>query len=137
MTVGSLGATPRVIDPIGGIDADGPNTPFHIPNPTPRESLAHKLSNQASKSLRSKAALLTGTPRSSGHMGPPRTPARREGLLTPAARRLLDRTTLGTAASRRAEAMDREAGWEVQASIKSRDITRVRWTPTPSPVAKR
>lgn len=70
-------------------------------------------------------------------MPPPSwTPRRAEasGSLTPAAKRLLDRSTMGTAASRRADAMGRAAGWEKN---KDKDLNRVRWTPTPSPVTRR
>jgi protein DGCR14 len=41
---------------------------------------------------------------------------------------------MGTAASRRAEAMGRTAGWE---NNKDKNLNRVRWTPTPSPVTRR
>lgn len=77
-------------------------------------------------------------------MAPPSwTPKRAEaqGGLTPAAKRLLDRTTMGSAAARRAEAMSRMAGWEGSGSDrrtgKEKDLNRVRWTPTPSPVTRK
>ena len=75
------------------------------------------------------------TPRAGnkGSMAPPSwTPRRAEaaGNLTPAARRLLERSTMGTAATRRAESMARTSGWETRG--KERDLDRVRWTPTPS-----
>ncbi|KAF9068111.1 nuclear protein DGCR14 [Rhodocollybia butyracea] len=141
MTWGTLNATPRVIssdDP----DAPSPGTPFHIPAPSSREALSHRLSNKASKSLRAKAEMfgLGGTTpgiksssRTKGSMAPPSwTPASRRsshaaGNLTPAARRLLDRT-VGTGAQRRAEAMEKTAAWSAS---KERDINKVRWTPTP------
>lgn len=148
MTWGTLNATPRVLsqsdDPV---DIPTPATPFRIAEPSSRERLSHRLSNDAAKSLRVKAGLLGGVPllsRSSGSndrrtsMPPPSwTPRKAEapGSLTPAAKRLLDRTTMGTAASRRADAMGRLAGWE--GDRKGRDLERVRWTPTPSPVARR
>ncbi|KAF7307035.1 hypothetical protein MIND_00496500 [Mycena indigotica] len=138
MTWGTLNATPRVISQTD--DLPPPNTPFHIAKPTSREEISYKLANKASKSLRMKAGLMGlgrtpvigGTARK-GTMGPPiGTPRRSEaaGNLTPAARRLLDRT-LGTAATRRAEAMDRVAGWE-SGQKRDQDLNRVRWTPTPS-----
>ncbi|EMD42199.1 hypothetical protein CERSUDRAFT_79803 [Gelatoporia subvermispora B] len=157
MTWGSLTATPRVIssdpDDPASDPAATPDTPFRIAAPSAREQLSHKLSTSAAKSLRAKAGLLGGslglgrtparTPGTAGGaMLPPSwTPRRADapGNLTPAARRLLDRTTMGTAAARRAEAMGRAAGWE-GAGGKSRneqDMNRVRWTPTPSPVARR
>ncbi|TBU34575.1 nuclear protein DGCR14 [Dichomitus squalens] len=150
MTWGTLNATPRVLsqsdDPV---DIPTPSTPFRIAAPSSRERLSHKLSSDAAKSLRAKATLLGGVPllsRSSGGTGgsrrtsmppPSFTPRRADapGSLTPAAKRLLDRTTMGTAASRRADAMGRLAGWE--GDRKERDLQKVRWTPTPSPVTRR
>ncbi|KAJ7110096.1 nuclear protein DGCR14 [Mycena epipterygia] len=148
MTWGTLNATPRIISQ--SEDLPPPSTPFHIPAPSSRETISHKLSNNASKSLRVKAGLLglggrtpgiSRTPASGGTskhgaMAPPSwTPRRSEavGSLTPAARRLLDRSTMGT---RRAEAMDKIAGWS-GSKPKEQDLNRVRWTPTPGPVTKR
>ncbi|KAI0639743.1 nuclear protein DGCR14 [Trametes polyzona] len=150
MTWGTLNATPRVLsqtdDPA---DIPTPATPFRIAEPSSRERLSHKLSNDAAKSLRAKAGLLGGIPglsRSSGSgsarrgsMPPPSwTPRKSDapGSLTPAAKRLLDRTTMGTAASRRADAMGRLSGWEGDRT-KERDLQKVRWTPTPSPITRR
>ncbi|VDB99786.1 unnamed protein product [Peniophora sp. CBMAI 1063] len=133
MTMGTLLGTPRVLsqsdDP-----AIEPDTPFRIAAPTAREQLSNRLSSTASRSLRTKANMMNGVKRKSD-MGPPTggmTPRRADapGGLTPAAKRLLDRTTMGTAASRRAEAMGRMAGWEGK-SAKEKDLSRVRWTPTP------
>ena len=142
MTWGTLAGTPRILsqsdDPAEASSALVPNTPFHISAPTKREVLSHKLSSSAAKSLRTKASLLgAGNARRKGDMPPPSwTPRRAEasGALTPAAKRLLDRTTMGTAASRRAEAMVKAAAWEKN---KDKDLNRVRWTPTPSPVTRR
>jgi protein DGCR14 len=138
MTWGALDATPRVLDAGAGADS-----PFHLAAPSAREALSLRLSDKAAKDIRARAGRLTGTPRVSEgatprgsalgrrDMPPPaRTPAR--GALTPAARRLLDRTTLGGVGGRRAEAMDRAAGWDAK-----KDLSRVRWTPTPSPVTRR
>ncbi|KAF8140145.1 nuclear protein DGCR14 [Boletus edulis] len=120
-----------------------PNT-FQISAPSSREALSHKLSASAAKSLRAKAGLLNGstpllgrTPSRTparGSMAPPcQTPRRADapGNLTPAAKRLLDRTTLGTAAARRAEAMGRMAGWGGNGNSKEKDLNHMRWTPTP------
>ncbi|KAH9969005.1 nuclear protein DGCR14, partial [Russula dissimulans] len=141
MTWGTLAGTPRILsqsDDPAEMSAPALSTPFHISAPTKREVLSHKLSSSASKSLRAKASLLgPGHARRKGDMPPPSwTPRRAEasGALTPAARRLLNRTTMGTAASRRAETMERAAGWEKN---KDKDLNRVRWTPTPSPVTRR
>jgi protein DGCR14 len=141
MTWGTLAGTPRILsqsDDPAEASAPVPSTPFHISAPTKREVLSHKLSSSASKSLRAKAGLLgPAYARRKGDMPPPSwTPRRAEapGSLTPAAKRLLDRTTMGTAASKRAEVMGRAAGWEKN---KDKDLNRVRWTPTPSPVTRR
>jgi protein DGCR14 len=158
MTWGTLNATPRIISQSDDPALATPNTPFHLPAPSSRERISHKLSNSASKSLRAKAGLLglgslgrtpgiTRTPMSvggsagrKGNMAPPSwTPRRAEAAesLTPAARRLLDRSTMGTAALRRAEAMSKIARWEGDGTGKETDLTRVRWTPTPSSVTRR
>lgn len=153
MTWGTLNATPRILsqsdDPAE--DMPPPNT-FQISAPSSREALSHRLSASAAKSLRAKAGLFSGsmpllghtpgrTPaRGSATMAPPSwTPCRADapGNLTPAAKRLLDRTTMGTAAARRAEAMGRMAGWGGNGNAKEKDLNRVRWTPTPSPVTRR
>ena len=138
MTWGTLHSTPRIIS-----QADDPanmGTPFHIPAISSREAISHKLSNNAAKSLRVKAEMLGSgqairTPRTGRRRGmapPSWTPRRSEAAdnLTPAARRLLERSTMGTAAARRAESMARTSGWETKS--KERDLDRVRWTPTPS-----
>ncbi|KAF8807516.1 hypothetical protein BYT27DRAFT_7256107 [Phlegmacium glaucopus] len=139
MTWGTLHSTPRIISQPD--DPSNMRTPFHIPTISSREAISHKLSNNAAKSLRAKAEMYGSgqanrTPRTGkrGSMAPPSwTPRRSEaaGNLTPAARRLLERSTMGTAAARRAESMARTSGWETTKS-KERDLDRVRWTPTPS-----
>lgn len=141
MTWGTLTGTPRVLSQTDE-PLPPPSTPFHIPGPSSREAISHRLSANASRSLRAKAGLLQGTRTpgiasrtSGGNMDPPSwTPRKTEGSLTPAAKRLLDRTALGTAAARRAEVMGRIAGWE---GGKERDLKNVRWTPSPSPVSRR
>ncbi|KAH0838403.1 nuclear protein DGCR14 [Lanmaoa asiatica] len=145
MTWGTLNATPRIITRSDDVPEEmpPPNT-FQISAPSSREALSHKLSVSAAKSLRAKAGLFIGstpllgrTPSrmpARGFMGPPSwTPRRADaaGNLTPAAKRLLDRTTLGTAAARRAEAMGRISGWGGNGSSKEKDLNHVRWTPTP------
>ncbi|KAF8898621.1 nuclear protein DGCR14 [Infundibulicybe gibba] len=148
MTWGTLNATPRIISQSDDVGLPPPSTPFHLPDITSREALSHRLSSKASKSLREKAGLMglsgitnrtprtTRTPggsRGKGGMGPPSwTPRRSEaaGNLTPAARRLLERSTLGSAALKRAEVMERKAGWD-DGRGKDKDLNRVRWTPTP------
>lgn len=146
MTWGTITSTPRILSSDNDTEqVPAPTTPFHLPGPTPRERVAHKLSSTASRSLRAKASLLSGTPRPSklSHLkgrrethglAPPATPGPHPGLLTPAARRLLDRTAgLGTSATRRAEVMGHESKWE---GAKAREIGNARWTPSPSRVTK-
>ncbi|KXN89917.1 hypothetical protein AN958_04921 [Leucoagaricus sp. SymC.cos] len=132
MTWGTLNATPRILSRPENEDVAEPSTPFHIREMSSREALSRKLANSASKSLKAKAEMMgmrtPGIPRgkAKGTMGPPTwTPRRAEaaGNLTPAARRLLERSTLGTAAAKRVEA----AG-----PGQERDLNRVRWTPTPT-----
>ncbi|KAF9270337.1 hypothetical protein L218DRAFT_1071785 [Marasmius fiardii PR-910] len=143
MTWGTLNATPRILsrsDDPATEDMPPPSTPFRINEPSSREALSHRLSSKAAKSLRAKAGLLglsLGTPGKpssgrKGEMGPPSTPRRAEaaGNLTPAAKRLLDRSTMGTLAARRAEAMEKAAGWDGRTS-REKDMSRVRWTPSP------
>jgi protein DGCR14 len=133
MTWGTLNATPRIINQTG--DSVEHTAAFRIPEISSREVIAHKLSNRAVKSLRVKAEMFTPKPdkkgtldqKLKGSMGPPSwTPRRSDavGNLTPAARRLLERTAMGPAPSRRTD-MERSSRGE-------RDLDRVRWTPTPS-----
>ncbi|KIJ21638.1 hypothetical protein PAXINDRAFT_173741 [Paxillus involutus ATCC 200175] len=145
MTWGILNATPRIISQSDEpAEEMPPQNTFQISAPSSRESLSHRLSASAAKSLRAKAGLLSGltpvlgrhparTPARSSMAPPTWTPRRADapGNLTPAARRLLDRTAMGTAAARRAEAMGKMAGWEGNGSSKEKDLNHVRWTPTP------
>ncbi|TRM65693.1 nuclear protein DGCR14 [Schizophyllum amplum] len=123
MTWGTLAGTPRILS---SASADEPPTPFRIAEPTSREVISRNLSVSASKSLRERDNIMRGV-RKAG-MPPPNWTTRREreGNLTPAARRLLDRTV---GAQRRADAMERASGWGGRA--KERDIAQMRWTPTP------
>ncbi|KAF5374797.1 hypothetical protein D9758_000166 [Tetrapyrgos nigripes] len=153
MTWGTLNATPRIIsqsdDPAEAALLPPPSAPFRLSEPSAREILSHRLSNKASKNLRAKAGLLglstpgiglsrtPGTTRR-GNMDPPSwTPRKSEaaGNLTPAGKRLLNRT-MGTSGTRRAEAMERVAGWDGSKG-KEKDLSRVRWTPTPNAVTRR
>lgn len=141
MTWGTLDATPRIISPDDPVDIPEPSTPFRIAGPSSRERISHKLSANASKSLRAKAILLGGggripgmsrTPseRTRGNMGPPSwTPKRAEavGNLTPAAKRLLNKTM----APRRSEAMEKTSNLQGDLSAKEKDLSKIRWTPTP------
>ncbi|KAF9651905.1 hypothetical protein BDM02DRAFT_425286 [Thelephora ganbajun] len=137
MTWGTLDATPRIISSDDPADVPEPSTPFRIAGPSSRERISHKLSANASKSLRAKAILLgsgktSGISRTQtrGDMGPPTwTPKRAEvmGNLTPAAKRLLNRTM----ASRRSDAMEKTSNWQEGSSTKEKDLSKIRWTPTP------
>ena len=145
MTWGTLNATPRIISQSDDVPEEmPPPTTFQISAPSSRETLSHKLSANAAKSLRAKAGLLNGstpllgrTPSRTparGPMAPPQwTPRRADaaGNLTPAAKRLLDRTTLGMAAARRADAIGKNTGWGGNGNSKEKDLNHMRWTPTP------
>ncbi|QRW00615.1 Es2 domain-containing protein [Ceratobasidium sp. AG-Ba] len=142
MTWGTLQGTPRIIS---SGDDDAPivdaQTPFHIAEPSRRDVLSHRLSNKASKSLAQRAALLTprssSTPtsqpgptrtskRARGNMPPPMmTPRRSEVSLSPAARKLLNRTAGGSMLSER-------EGWGEAATRQSKDLGKERWTPSPA-----
>lgn len=151
MTWGTLNATPRIISKSDELATlPPPSTPFHIPDISSREVMSRKLADHASKSLRAKAGLLGRGSRpglikksasiGKAQMAPPSwTPRRSEaaGNLTPAGRRLLERSTLGTAALRRSEVMERTASWDGNTNAKENEDNRVRWTPTPSPVTRR
>lgn len=157
MTWGTLNATPRIISKSEDDDIPTPNTPFRINRPSSREVIGMKLSNNAGKSLREKAALMRGgsgvrslvsrTPglmqRERGSMPPPTSTPRKAdamGALTPAGRRLLDRTTTSVAGARRADAMGKASGWEgksAKSKEKEKDLNKVRWTPSPAPVARK
>ncbi|KAH6917273.1 nuclear protein DGCR14 [Coprinopsis sp. MPI-PUGE-AT-0042] len=144
MTWGTLNATPRVISQSDDAAAITADTPFHLPKASRRETIGLQLSNKASKSLRAKAEMLglrtpgvTRTPVTAGFSGkrgdmapPTWTPRKSEaaGNLTPAAKRLLQRTTMSAAGLRRADVMEQTASWD---GGKERELSRVRWTPTP------
>ncbi|KAG9090376.1 hypothetical protein FRC06_001112 [Ceratobasidium sp. 370] len=143
MTWGTLQGTPRIIS--SGDDDSTPiadaHTPFHIAEPSRRDMLSHRLSNKASKSLAQRAALLTPRPpstpgsqpgpartakRARGNMPPPMmTPRRSEISLSPAARKLLNRTGGGSILSER-------EGWGEAATRPPKDLGRERWTPSPA-----
>jgi len=135
MTTGTLLATPRILagnTSLGGPVA-GPQTPFRINAPSRREQAGLRLSAKASKSLKEKAALRSGTGRQRGDMLPPPTPGgaatpRRVEGLTPAARALLQRSTkAGATPAIRELSMGGAAG----AAAGRRDLAKVKWTPSP------
>src|ERR1700722_19268424 len=146
MTWGTLNATPRIISQTDDPAASQPSAPFHLPAITPRELISHKLSNNASKSLRAKAGLLgirslgktprRATPLIHGDkrrsMPPPTCIPRKAdaaGNLTPAAKSLLDRTTIALRGTGAAKSGGSGTGRE-------KGLDRIRWTPTPSPIVR-
>ncbi|KAK2461826.1 hypothetical protein APHAL10511_006289 [Amanita phalloides] len=140
MTWGTLGATPRVISKADDVRMPPPSTPFRLQDVSSREAISHRLSSKASKSLRAKAGLLglnqlgrtpgIATPSfHKGDMGPPSwTPRKSQADLTPAAQRLLERTTMGVTAARRSN---------VEQRSQETDLNKIRWTPTPSSISRR
>lgn len=145
MTWGTLQGTPRVISSDGD---DAPvaeaQTTFRIAEPSRRDLLSHRLANKASKSLTQRAALLSPHPhsrpsstpssqvgptrskRTRGDMPPPMmTPRRSEVSLSPAARKLLNRTGGGSIMAQR-------EGWGDAATRQHKDLAKERWTPSPA-----
>jgi len=134
MTTGTLLATPRILagNTSLGEPAADPQTPFRINAPSRREQAGLRLSAKASKSLREKAALYSGTGRKKGDMLPPPTPGgaatpRRAEGLTSAGRALLERSTKTATPARREFSMGGAAG----AAGGGRDLGKVKWTPSP------
>lgn len=146
MTWGTLQGTPRIISSEDGesISMAEAHTPFRIAEPSRRDALSHRLSNKASKSLAQRAALLSPHPsgrpstpgsqygpirsakRSKGNMPPPMmTPRRSEVSLSPAARKLLNRTGAGSMLAER-------EGWGEAATRPAKDLGKERWTPSPA-----
>jgi protein DGCR14 len=134
MTMGTLLATPRLLSSTR--DGDEPSidveaSPFRINDPSRREMTSLRLSAKAGRSIREKAAMLSGTPktRTRGDMPPPSATPRRDGSdLTPAARALLARSTGGKTPVRGA------AGGlfgSKDAFVLERDLRKVKWTPSP------
>jgi len=149
MTTGTLMATPRVIQSDDIAESITADSPFRIAEVSRRETISRQLSNKASKSLKEKAELMglrtpgivgktLRTPGGSSSvrrdMPPPSWTPRADapGNLTPAAKRLLERTTFGSAAaSRRAEAMEKGAAWDAGKG-RGQEPNQIRWTPTPN-----
>ena len=129
--------TPRILS--GGDEPlVPPDTPFRIAAPTQREAVAHRLSNKASQSLRAKAALLSGapirTPKTKAvggpSMAPPAwTPRRAAGDLTPAAQRLLGRTSTGSMGGLGVKKVSQSKEGRLRGE---KDLGKERWTPTPT-----
>ena len=139
MTLGTLLSTPRLLSSTrdGSDDIVVDATPFHIAAPSKREQTGMKLSMKASRSIREKAARLSGstrTPRTRSDMPPPgATPRKNVEDLTPAARALLARTATGKKMGTGGDTPLRSGGLfgsKDSAGI-DRDLRRVRWTPSP------
>ena len=134
MTMGTLLSTPRLLsstrdgdEPAMDIEA----SPFRIHDPSRREMTSLRLSAKAGRSIREKAAMLSGTPktRPRGDMAPPIGTPRRDGSdLTPAARALLVRTTGGKTPVRGGASGIFGGG---DKSVMERDLRKVKWTPSP------
>ncbi|OXG77492.1 protein DGCR14 [Cryptococcus neoformans A2-102-5] len=150
LTWGTLLATPRALD--GGsrssnndngigmgdpLEAQEQEQPaFRLPETKKRDEIGRRLADKASRSMRDKARGFTSRPSSSssglrggktpGSMGPPATPRRHADSLTPAAKRLLEKTVGRTpmSASRTGSGAGRE-------SRSSRPQKNMGWTPTP------
>lgn len=141
LTWGTLLATPRALD--GGDDPlDGPS--FRMPASNRRDEIGRKLGDKASRSMNERAKGFTPRPNSAlralagktvqrggrgdatpGSMAPPSaTPQRRENL-TPAGKRLLERS-LGVSGRIRGAAQERNSGWG-----KSSTSSSLGWTPSP------
>ncbi|KAK4688752.1 protein DGCR14, partial [Tremellales sp. Uapishka_1] len=148
LTWGTLLSTPRALD--GSDDPLDLSTPsFRLPETKRRDELGRMLGNKASKSISArnsqfqpKTPNLTDKLRSMaergnksvrGNMGPPTATPKRNAL-TPAAKRLLDRSTTpstGLGISSRSKVMELEAGWGGGTSSDGRKKKPVGWTPTP------
>lgn len=150
LTWGTLLATPRALD--GGsrssnndngigmgdpLEAQEQEQPaFRLPETKKRDEIGRRLADKASRSMRDKARGFTSRPSSSssglrggktpGSMGPPATPRRHADSLTPAAKRLLEKTVGRTPMS--ASRTGSGAGGE---SRSSRPQKNMGWTPTP------
>ncbi|TYJ52035.1 hypothetical protein B9479_007364 [Cryptococcus floricola] len=123
LTWGSLLATPRALD--ANNDPLDSTPSFRLPETKRRDELGRKLADKAGRDIKQRARGFarptSGT--GGGDMGPPGTPRRQAGNLTPAAKRLLDRTVGRTpVVGSRTSSND----WAGKSSAKSTG-----WTPTP------
>jgi protein DGCR14 len=136
MTAGHVTSTPRILSRQSD-DGEVSGTPFRIAELSKREKVARKLANTAIQSLKGKdLRKAAGSNRAiRGNMDPPAaTPRRLPGNLTPAARRLLDRTAGSTMLSnQRFQTTSR--GHRHGDEPPSKDLSKLVWSP--SPIAKR
>ncbi|ADV25421.1 Conserved hypothetical protein [Cryptococcus gattii WM276] len=131
LTWGTLLATPRPLGGEGGdpLEGEDERPAFKLPETKKRDELGRRLADKASRSMRDRARGYSKTPSSVlrgergkvlGSMGPPATPRRQADSLTPAAKRLLEKTVGRTPMS---------ASRTASASGSSRK--NMGWTPTP------
>ncbi|KAG8927160.1 hypothetical protein FRC02_008429 [Tulasnella sp. 418] len=147
MTWGTIMSTPRVLSTDDGEPAGMPvDSPFVIKPPNARDALARKLGGEAGRSLAKKAGLLNGTsvrtPASSSSSRIIGTPKRTD-MLTPAARRLLDRTRgggatpgglLGRTPSNLKSSLSSTPGRNMDSKRrKELDLRKVGWSPRDTP----
>ena len=152
LTWGTLLATPRALDGEDPLE----NAPsFRLPANKRRDELGRKLADKAKKSMNARAqsftpktglsaALRSAADRTQrGNRGgqtpsemlPPGATPRREDGLTPAGKRLLERSLgvkrseMGTGGRNRGAAMEKGSGWSVGTR---RDTGRMSWTPSPA-----
>lgn len=158
LTWGTLLATPKALD--GSDDPLDARPSFKLPEPKRRDELGRKLGDRASRSLNDTARNYTTgkslsdklrtaaerTHRSAreaatpGRMAAPASTPRRQDNLTPAGKRLLERslglspmTTSGsrisTGSRNRGAAMERGSGWGASSSKRTSSLG---WTPSPA-----
>ena len=160
LTWGTLLATPRALDGGESDPLDSSTPSFRLPESKRRDELGHKLANKASRSMNERAKAYTprhsnplralaertqrsvrGTPaREDGDMLPPSvTPRRQADSLTPAGKRLLQRSMgisksmMGTSGRNRGAAMEKGSGWggSSKAGLGGRNVGGMSWTPSP------
>jgi protein DGCR14 len=167
LTWGTLISTPRALD--GGddpLDTAGPS--FRLPEAKRRDELGRKLADKASRSMNERAkgftprgggSALSAALRSAadktqksgrgattpGMMLPPSaTPRRQADSLTPAGKRLLERSLgrspmtnsgklgISTGGRNRGAAMEKGSGWGNLGKSKNRELGSMSWTPSPA-----
>jgi protein DGCR14 len=158
LTWGTLLATPRALDGSADpLDVSGPT--FRMPETKRRDEIGRKLGNKAGQSMNERAkgftpstlrAAADRTQRSvrgektPGQMLPPISTPRRSDNLTPAAKRLLERSlgrspapaqrqAMGTSGRNRGAAMEKGSGWSSggKAGLGGRNVGSMSWTPSP------
>lgn len=137
LTWGTLLATPRALEDSKGDDDPLEERPaFRLPETKRRDELGRRLAEKASRAMSdrargftSRSAAAKGSSSSAlgkapGSMGPPATPRRHADSLTPAAKRLLEKTVGRTPVSASRTASGSGSG-------SSRPQKNIGWTPTP------